>query len=201
MSLGSSTIVSLTDPDEGDYTCTVKWTADTDELPIESATNTITYKVPTGETTNGSGGWVGEPGFTTAYKWRATVSGEQGVSFGGRKVWEEDGGSVVDTCYKTDGTGPAGRWTGIPAAAADYPWNINGDNTYGDDPIGMTEILVNQYRSAGQAPCRFETDQKMLINVPGKPKAHYKTNRIKFGMTIDTVWSQRDTHAPISKPW
>lgn len=144
--------------------------------------------IPTGETTL-ENAWSGL--IPTAYKWRARLSGG---NFVGRQVQEANGGGDVDTCWYPESqyaamTGPSGG-----------DWEVDSQNEYGDDTVGLHWLMVDYYRGAGRAPCQFETNQIMKINRPNTSSASYKTNRLKMGMTATTVWSHRDGHA-VSKSY
>jgi hypothetical protein len=184
MSFVSDLRTTLTDPDEGTYTCKIKWWVYYYELPERQATETVTYLVPTGETTI-ENAW--SDAFPTAYKWRGRLSGG---SFVGRRVQEEEGGNDVDTCHFPQSIYP-------PAAGLTIgdPWDVGANSEYGNDIVGWLFGPVEYYRAQGRAPCQSETDQIMKINRPGTSWPSYKTNRLKMGLSATTVWSERDGHA------
>jgi len=186
-SLTTSNTWTRSDPAEGAYTCKADlWVYGT---YLGSPTNqkTISYPVPTGETTFGNA-WSGISGFATAYKWRATVSNGP-FSFTGRTTTEASGGNGNDTCWFSGSAIPP--QTSVTGGS----WTVDGSNQYGDDIVGWSESAVSYYRSQSRAPCQTEFDQSMSINRPGNSDAQYKTNRLKFGFTATSVWSERDGHS------
>jgi hypothetical protein len=182
VSLGGTTSVTLTDPDEGNYTCKVNWVADSYPLPEEQRTTTVTYRIPTGETTIRNA-WSGATNFATAFKFRAQLTGSG--SFSGRRVTENDGGNGLDTCKNQDPTGSIPMSERITGGY----WDINSANTYNDDDtVGWSETAVIYYRGRGVTTCQTQFDQYMTIN----PSKGYKTNTLMMGFTATTVWSERD---------
>lgn len=172
--------VTVSDPAAGTYLCTINWWVNSFEVPQRQATATISYRVPSGETTLHNA-WSGL--FPTAYKWRGRLVGG---SFGGRKVREQDGGQDVDTCYFQGSNYPPA--TGL---TIDEPWDVDANGEYGDDVVGWLPWVVTYYRAQGRAPCQSETSQVMEINRPGASWVSYTTNRLKMGFTAHTVWSER----------
>src|SRR5262245_57644785 len=96
----------------------------------------------------------------------------------------------ADTCHYD--TSPIPSYSGIVESTGPVDSNAH----YGD-LIGLGDDRVQCYRANApgctvyKAPCQYETDQKMFINVPGKPEYHYITNRVKMGMGSNWVWSYR----------
>ena len=176
----SNITANLTDGAEGTYTCKIKWWVESYAFPEVEATQTLTYLVPTGETTIGNA-WSGS--FPTAYKWRGRLTGG---NFVGRQVWEAEGGNDVDTCHFPTSIYPYARGLTIGD-----PWDVVSNNDYGDDTVGWLWYIVDYYRDHDRDPCQSETDQVMKINRPGTSWASYKTNRLKMGFTDTTVWSYR----------
>ena len=72
---------------------------------------------------------------------------------------------------------------------------MDGSNQYGDDFIGWPPGGVTFYRANNAAPCDAEGDQRMQIDQTGGRWVTYKTNRIKGGIDVTTVWSYRDGQA------
>lgn len=187
-SFSSSLGTSVGDPLTGTYRCEIDWWVEDYYIGQRQGTATISYGVPTGETTI-ENAWSGL--IPTAYKWRGRV---EGGNFGGRQVREAEGGNDVDTCWWPQSAyAPA---TGLSGGT----WDVDGNSEYGDDTVGWHWQMVDYYRSQGRAPCQSETDQAMEINRPGTSWAPYKTNRLKMGFTATTVWSERDGHA-VSKSY
>jgi hypothetical protein len=162
----------------------VKWWIYSYELPERQATQTVTYLVPSGETTF-ENAWA--EAFPSAFKWRGRLSGG---SFVGRRVKEEEGGNDVDTCWW-----PGSQYPAATGLTIGDPWDVGANSEYGDDFVGWLPDLVSYYRSQLRAPCQNETDQNMKINRPASNWASYKTNRLKMGFTTTTVWSYRDGQA------
>jgi hypothetical protein len=186
---------NLEDPVEGNYTCKAEfWVYDYELDPPALDVKTLSYAIPTGETTT-QNAWSGQPNEAKLYKWDATLSADTGVSFAGRVLTESDGGNAVDTCwfqgsaiYKADSL--TGQFNTMG-----HTWTVATGNTYGDDFIGWLESAVTYYRGQGRAPCQFEFSQVMSINRPGSQDVNYKTNRIEAGFTLTSAWSERDGHS------
>jgi len=204
--LGSSHTWNMVDPVEGSYTCRADiWVYDYEIEPAPTDVKTLSYVMPTGETTT-FGNWVTDAGRTTIYHFLANVIAPGNANLSGRLVREQDGGNTVDTCNYPGS--PVPRYQGIDPTEYDHPVElVSPGNLYGDE-VGMNENTVQCFRANMPGcfvfayPCRYETDQNSFINVPGgsPDPQQYKTNRIKMGMESTYVWSYRDGQA-VSKTW
>jgi len=166
------------------------------------AKNTLSYIMPTGETSS----------FVTFDLWLGRFTGRLvgSATFNGRVVHEADGGNHSDTCHYPGS--PVDVYPGIPPSMWDHPSTLSPAGEY-TDRIGMSPAVIDCYRgipplncpipvvNAGHQ-CQMETDQWMYINRPGASPGDqiYKTNRIKKGIGLTWIWSERDGQ-PGSTPW
>jgi hypothetical protein len=193
---GSEISVNLHDPSEGEYLCTSDWYIDAEHWPDElddggptmQARQTLTYPVPSGEA-SGWDGWDGAYG-----KWIQTLSGAAGA-FKGRKVHEESGGTGEDSCWFSGSDVPK-----FDSVTGGDPWEVDENNTWGDDYIGWGADPIPYYRDHGRAPCGATNSQRMLINRPGSSDIIYATNTLHAGITdteIDSTRANADAHSKI----
>ena len=193
--LGSTKSWSLSDPSEGTYTCKPDLYVYGYYLGSPTYQQTLSYSVPSGESTTGTG-WSGDYNWNTLYKYTGNLTTTSGVGFGGRVVSEGDGGSASDSCfqdndpyYRVDSV--TGAWNSFA-----HDWTVAGGNTYGDDLIGLFESTVQWLRDHGRTHgdngCSCQLNQVMSINRPGTSGATYKTNIIGFSVTDQLVKSIRD---------
>jgi hypothetical protein len=186
----ATTSRQITDPEEGEYTCSVTWWVGTYELGTSHYSQTVTYAIPTGESTS-SNGWAGLPSVYHAF--RGSLSGG---TFNGRQVREQDGGNGSDNCHFPTSTRPP--FVSVTGGT----WPVS-NNQYGDDLIGWGTTSITYYRNAGMTGgngCWAEFDQAMEINKGSSWSGTYKTNRIKAGIADTWIWSERDGVAR-SRDW
>lgn len=180
----STVVANVSDPPVGSYRCEIDWYVNETYLGQSQNTKTLSYPVPTGESTSGSGegtGWSST--YPTVYKWMQTLSAG---TFKGRNVSEHDGGNGDDTCWFSGSA--IGKWESITGGS----WPVDTNNRWGADYVGWLPTAVSYYRAQGRAPCMTEFDQDMKINRPGTTEYKYRTNRLKAGFTSGSVWSERD---------
>ena len=170
----SSVGLNVSDPEEGTYRCTINWTVDTFSVPQRLATQTLSYEVPSSETSSLNG-------------WSGNYLKFQGILLGGlyhgRKVREQDGGGGWDYCKQAYNNQIIPTFLSVTGGP---PWDVS-NGVYGDDFIGWGVLAI----STGGAGCRAEFDQDMQIN-KGSQWSLYKTNRIKTGIGDTHLWSERD---------
>jgi hypothetical protein len=177
----SSLSTQVNDTDEGTYTCAIDWWAYSTHLTYQTAPFTLTYAVPTGESTAGVG-W--HPFLVTAGNFQQTL---QGGSFIGRMVREEDGGNGDDDYWF-----PTSEKDKFEAVTPINPWTVDGDNKWGPDTLGWGTAFIIYYRQENvNVPCQTQFDQKMYIRRPGVTDYHYVTQVLKTGFTMTEVWSER----------
>jgi hypothetical protein len=186
---------TLTDPEEGIYTCKVKWWAYDYYLGEDTATWNVQYDVPTGETTFSVGWYSLMP---TMHEFRGQPTKED-VSFKGRKVRETDPGGGVDGCWAKLQNGNILKLDKITNPPT-YSWLVGDYDLYGPDRVGYGSSQVQAYRQGGAVPCETSFPQQMEINVGPNAWQPYKTNTLKAGITATTVWAERDG-IKIEHPW
>lgn len=144
--------------------------------------------LPTGETT-AFDGW--DPSTVTIGKWKQTLSSTAvdfigPVNFAGRMTQEADTGDSSDTCYFPGSAVPPS------AGLTGGTWNVNADNTWGDDFVGFSSGIVTYYRLQGRVPCGATHHQQMTMSCPdGSFQAYGPINTLKFTFTGTTVSSVR----------
>lgn len=200
-SLTSNKSWTLTDPDEGVYTCKPDLYVYSYYLGTPAYPQTLSYLMPTGETSS----------FVTFDLFLGRFTGHLtgAATFSGRVLHEADGGNRVDTCHYPGS--PVDPYPGIPPSTWDSPITVNTNGEYTDN-IGMGPDVIDCYRGQGdnchipvvnaEHTCQMETDQRMYVNRPGASPGDqvYKTNRIKKGIGLTWIWSERDGQ-PGSTPW
>jgi hypothetical protein len=192
------------DPVEGTYKCQAdNWFYYTylgrTEYPM-----TLSYEMPTGETSSFESFFL----FIGRFKGHLTGS----ATFSGRVLHEGDGGNHVDTCHYPGS--PIDEYIGVPPSMWDNPVTVNSSGEYIDELAIGPQVIACYRGDTANAPncfipvvnaqntCQFETDQRMYINRPGASPGDqiYKTNRIKKGIGLTWIWSERDGK-PGSTPW
>lgn len=148
----------------------------------------VNAAVPTGESTSPIG-W--RETFTTAHDWTGTL---QGGTFGGRLVREVEAGYEDDNCWFPGSN--YNQYTGLSGGE----WEVDGSNNYGPDLIGWGYYEITYYRTWNHAPCQWVIDQAMEINNGNLGWIRYKVNRLKAGIGLTTIWSERDGQRAI-KPF
>ena len=110
------------------------------------------------------------------------------TNYGGRTVSEQDGGGGMDHCKDNFPESPIQNQGRVPESST----TVDASNQY-FDRIGWTPFAVQTYRNAGAAPCDFQTNQRMFINLGQQGVIfEYKDNALAAGITLTTVWSRRD---------
>jgi hypothetical protein len=108
--------------------------------------------------------------------------------YSGRTVSEQDGGGGVDNCKNNFPESPIANQGRVPESST----TVDASNQY-FDRVGWTPFAVQTYRNAGAAPCDFQTNQRMFINLGQQGVIfEYKANALAAGITLTTVWSRRD---------
>ena len=125
----SSLSTPLNDPVVGTYRCTIDWWVYNTYLGSPYYDQTLSYPVPSGEST-ASTGWAGT--WPTMHKWEQTL---QSGTFKGRIVWEQSVNEnyLNDTCYW--GLSEMDPWFYV-TSGPDEPWDVRTSNVWGPDVVG-----------------------------------------------------------------
>lgn len=186
--LNATKVSNFTDPPMGTYRCTVQWWVNESALPLRQTTQTLTYLIPTGESSTAVG-WNST--YPTAHEYNATLVGPNSANFAGRWVYEGNGGGCCDSCYWPGSVIP--EQTAMPMPPYGYArWLVNSNNTYGIDAIGWLPDAIQYYRDNQRAPCSVDSSQIMHIERPGTYPQEYQTNQLKMGFSYNTAWAIRD---------
>jgi hypothetical protein len=146
--------------------------------------------------------WADNEGYPTMGVFHGFLWGTQNGVFDGRRVRETDPyGGGTDGCWR-QGDDPSWQFlhnSGATFGSADY-WG-----EWREDVIGYYNLqVINYYRLNQRTPCQVEVPQVMEIecNDPrcSGPWVPYRYQWIRFGVTNDSVWVQRD-NASASRAW
>jgi hypothetical protein len=141
--------------------------------------------IPDGETTSSGGWWEAN---TTVHKWFQQLS-PTSSPFAGRFVVEQDptggAGTGLDTC-----TFPGSAAPTFDRISTGY-WEVDEINSWGPDLVGWSYDVVLYYRNQGRAPCDTSFPQRMVMAWPSGDY-EYRINTLRAGITIISVWSERD---------
>jgi hypothetical protein len=162
---------------DGQTGITVNWTL--------SFTLTPDCDVPTGELTTWDG-WN-----TTFGQWKQTLVSGTGSSFAGLTVREMDAGGGVDSCY-FKGSAVAEQ-TGLTGGS----WEVQDDNTWGDDDVGWGPGAVTYYQLLQpRAPCGFTFHQQMQIACyDGSEQNYGPVNTLEGLIGENDITSMRAGHS------
>jgi hypothetical protein len=149
--------------------------------------------LPIGESSSFEG-WFGDPATQAGY--RQTLSPTPpGVRLGGRRVIETDGNydPANDTCWFPGSLIPQSY------TLAGGSWIVAGDNTWGRDYVGWTDVSqynypISYYRSNNRAPCQTTIPQVMRIQCGTFSQPYYQeyiTNSLQTGFNSTLIWSER----------
>ena len=162
-------------------TCTAVYSFAQFQQTMQRRSSVTTWGIPKGETTASSGWWEEQDTF---HKWTQTLIGG---NFGGRTVYETDGGGGADTCWY-EGS-PIPKFAAVSGASD--RWDVGNDNRWGPDLVGWSTGAREHYRNAGVVPCDTTFLQGMYVSMPENRASLYATNWLRAGITWTTVWSER----------
>jgi hypothetical protein len=136
--------------------------------------------VPAYESTTPVGWWSTYP---TVQQWRQTLGDFSGKNYAGRQATERQGFPNSDSCYYT------GAPSGGPYGLSLGSWLVGfwyDDNVWGDDYVGQTPAVINDYRLNLRPPCSATATQLMYLYTHGNqlvlPGSAYLIDTVGFGL-------------------
>jgi hypothetical protein len=121
--------------------------------------------MPSGEATPIFVGWDVVHGNPTIGSWNTYLLPDT-LNFGGRTVYESNGGPASDTCWKS-GDPPQFHVVGVTGSPNGWPvaaLYVNHGSIWGSDYIGFSTGEVTYYRQRARTPCGAAVTQAMSID-------------------------------------
>lgn len=148
-------------------------------------------EIPSAESIE-SWGWADSQGEPAIHNWVQTL-GPGYLSFGGRRVEEQDPGGGWDQCWFVGS--PVDRSTSVTGGV----WDVGADNRWGPDQVGWRIEAVSAYQNLRPVlgyplPCTAYLPQRMLIycgNLSYTPKQEYSFWPLTATVGEDWVESTR----------
>lgn len=157
------------------------------EYPYEPMFKAVT-DLPASETPT-SEGWGNIPDSGSQYPtygtWQRTLptSGDGLVEFAGRFVYEQNGGSPIDACWKP------GSLTGQGTTLSGGGWYVDQNGNWGLDWIGIWSQGIDWYQSNVGLPCDITIPQLMHTDAGGG-QPQYTTNQLIIEIRASEVRSE-----------